>query len=511
MSNRGIQEFYYTRELPSRAVAIAKVATAPLTPAQLTDVNNTPYLEGSLKVWKSSSFSSFASTPDYTAPDLNVALTISGDTTYYVEDQFFELTNIVSGSTQLFFYHTLPNSVTDVKILDLSGQVVDAVFSISANRLYHDQDKGQAFRVRYVDAGGFMQVELLQYYPVLSEGTYTPGADSFVLSGPALTVSSTGAYYLRFIARNGYRALPPYDGAPNAPWFVRLRFPLKPPAPEWARQVFLPTRPYMLGVWVKGAVLDKRLVEFERKQVYQDPDHLPDILVFDKDYAIKYAIEGTTPGSPRRRGTLYPWKRGLFAKGGIDYYNARVELLVELDPTDIVFGFYPYREQDVIYRALDVNPFTNPNVKNRVVQFYFKNDGLDPFRVLYHQILDDTGAAIAGLTNDAAPGTGTKHVFATMVVGTSIGPNQFTITDIRSLGGGLSAQFQDIPEAVDFWDLGYWDGKPYPLGGALAVYLPAAILDRMTKADVEEKVKANLPMGVIPVIFYYDETGMESR
>ena len=78
-----------------------------------------------------------------------------------------------------------------------------------------------------------------------------------------------------------------------------------------------------------------------------------------------------------RRGSLYPWKRGLFAKDGIDHYNARIELLVELDPTDIVFGFYSYRETDVVFRALDVNPFTNPDVKNRVIKFYFKNNGSD--------------------------------------------------------------------------------------------------------------------------------------
>jgi len=35
-----------------------------------------------------------------------------------------------------------------------------------------------------------------------------------------------------------------------------------------------------------------------------------------------------------------------------------------------------------------------------------------------------------------------------------------------------------IPEAINFWDLGSLDGKPYPLGGALAVYLPVSTLER---------------------------------
>lgn len=511
MANRGIVEFYYTRDLPARSVAIAKIQTEPLTPAQLTDINNSPYLQGSLGVWKSAS--NYSGAADFVAKDLNVSLAISGDTAYRLENHVFEITNQTSDTlTPLYYYHPLEEGVSDVRILDLDNQVVeDAVFTINGTYLYHDQDRTQAFRVRYVTSDGFMEVRLLQSVPVLKQSLYAPKADAYVFSGNIITVASTGTFYIRFLEHNGYRLLAPYDGAPNAPWFVRVRYSLRPIAPEWARQIFLPARPYMLGTWVKGKVLDSHLIEFERKDMFYDPDHLPDVVVFDKEYAIKYAIEGTATGSARRRGTLYPWKRGLYKKGGIDAYNSRVELAVELETTDVVFGFYSYKEMDVVYRTLDVNPFTNPAVKNRVIQFYQKTNGSDPFRYIYHQVLDSAGNPIAGQTNDPSPGTGTKHVFATLVVGTSIGPNQFTIEDARSLGGGLAPAYQDIPEAVNFWDLGYWDGKPYPLGGSLVVYLPSRILEKMSKSDVAEKVKSNLPMGVLPVIFYYDEDGNESR
>ena len=33
---------------------------------------------------------------------------------------------------------------------------------------------------------------------------------------------------------------------------------------------------------------------------------------------------------------------------------------------DLVFGFYFYEELDLIYTALDINPFTNPAIRNRI-------------------------------------------------------------------------------------------------------------------------------------------------
>jgi hypothetical protein len=509
MSNRGIQEFYYTRDLPSRAIAIAKITTTPYTPAQLVDISNTVYQPGTLGVWKNTS--SLAGAADFIAPDYNQAIAISGTTVYYIDNQYFELTNVISGTTPLFYQHPLPASITDVRILDIDGNVQeDAVFLLQNQYLYHNMD-GAAYRVRYVDAQGFLRVQLLQYKQVQAEAPYAPSPSTYVLGGRVLTLSGTGTYYIRFLRQNGYQVLDPYNTLPNTPWFVRVSFPLRPTAPEWARQIFLPQRPYMLASWVPGAYVDKNLIEFERDKLFFDPSHLPDILIFDKDYAIKYALEGTKPGSPRRRGTLYPWKRGLIKDDAVDAYHTRMEIGVEIDPTDIIFGFYSYKEQDVVYRDLDVNPFTNPDVRNRVIQFYFKSDGINPFKYIYHQVIDQNGAAIAGLTNDTAPGTGTKVLFATVVVGASVGPANFTITDNRSLGGGLAKEWETIPESIHFWDVGYIDGKPYPAGGALVVHLPSTILERMSKADVEARVKAVLPMGVLPAIFYYDSDGMESR
>jgi hypothetical protein len=194
----------------------------------------------------------------------------------------------------------------------------------------------------------------------------------------------------------------------------------------------------------------------------------------------------------------------------MDAYKGRIQVGVDLDPTDIVFGFYSYVENDIVYTTLDVNPFTNKNVKNQIIEFYYKNNGADPFHYVYHQIIDPVNGPVLGGTNDPSPTTGTNNIFAYLVVGTGVSIQNFTVTDIRQRGGGLSYSYQNIPEAVNFWDLGYWDGKPYPIGGTLAVYVPINILNVMSKNDVQGKVQAALPMGTIAIIHYYSIDGSES-
>ena len=501
MNNRGVQEFYFTRALPSRAVAIAKIATAAATPAQLTDVQNTPYGAGSFGVWNGS----VADEPDFVAKDYGVPVTISGSSSYGVTNPFFELTNkVATTGTPLFYKHTLPTGVTDVKILDLAGRVVPAEMRLVGNVLYHNLDGG-AYRVRYAD-GTRVFVKLLRYDLAMSRARYANSANTYLSFGSTFQVSGTPTLYLRFTRPNGYRIYPPYTALPNTPWFVRIGTSVLEPAPEWARQVFLPERPYMLAAWVPGVVLDAHLIEFERKRAFDDPQRRPDILVFDKDYKIKYALEGSGVGTERRRGSVYRWKRGQI--DGFDPYTARVEVKLELASTDIVYGFYPYQEPDVLYTGLDLNPFTNPSIKNRVVRFYYRDDS-DPFHRIYHQVFEADGVAVPGLTNDPDPPTELPNVFGELIVGASVGVPQVTVTDVRTRGGGLGPLHQTVPEAVNFWDLGYWDGKPYPIGAALAVYLPSRILETLSREDVQAKVNAVLPLGVTAIVRYYDDAGEE--
>jgi len=503
--SRGVQLWYYAGKVPSRAVGVAQVTVPPMTPAQLTSINNTPYEVGPLSVWKSSS--GYSGAADFTAPDYNQPIQISGDNAYFLSNQFFQLTDVVSADAMpLFYQHVLPAGVTNLTILDLKGNIVTADTLVSDGVFYHNLD-GSPYFIQYVTSAGYLTTTLLRYDPVITEGQVVTVGTTYEVTGRLLTVGTAASLWIQFTAPNGFQVMPMYGYLPNTPWYPRIRFGLQPPPIDWGQQRFVLPGGYLQASYVPGTVLSSSLVQFERKDIFFDPSNLPDILVFDQNNNIKYALDGSAPGTPPRTGTLYNWKRNQIQS--IDPSNAYVNLAVALAPTDRVYGFYNYYEPDIVYTALDVNPFTNKAVKNTIVEFYVKFNGATPSQNIFHQILNPDGTPITGATNDPSPTTGTNHVFATLMVGATVGSTQFNFTDIRIRGGGLAPQYQGIPQATSFFDLGYWDGKPYPIGGALVVYLPLSILDTLSRSEVRGKVQATIPAGALAVLRFIDEQGME--
>lgn len=223
---------------------------------------------------------------------------------------------------------------------------------------------------------------------------------------------------------------------------------------------------------------------------------------------MKYVLDGIPAGSGMQaKGYLFPWRTGQIS--GVDPTNARVEILPDLASDDICFGFYSYEECDLIYTALDINPFSNPAVKDSVIFFFQKSQfSVDPTHTIYHEIRDVNGNVIS--TNDPSPTTGARNYFGSVVVGFSVGVNQFQFKDARSRGGGLAPQYQDNPSSSSLWDLGFWDGKPYPVGGCVVVMLPASLLNTFNRDQVNDRLQSILPVGVLPVVRYYDTQGNET-
>jgi hypothetical protein len=217
---------------------------------------------------------------------------------------------------------------------------------------------------------GVPAAELLQYQPVLSRDPNNAGPSSYVMTpGGILTLYSSGQYSIRFTQTNGYSLMPTYGDQPNDPWYPRIRFSLRPVAMEWGQQLFSPSQGYMLATWVPGKVLASNLVELERQPAYFDGATYPDLLIYDQDFNLKYALDGTPPNSRVDKGTLFPWRRNQFIS--FEQAHSRCLLAVDLDPTDQVFGFYYYSERDLLFRNLDINPFTNPSLRGKVIEFYY--------------------------------------------------------------------------------------------------------------------------------------------
>ncbi len=514
MNKPGVAKFYYTRDLPDQAVAIAHVRSKLSSPADLTDINSIPYRSQQLQV-----IGAVMGTKD--AYELMAPLKIYGSYTYEVRNQFFQLTNVwdeTNGQVLPYYYrHVLRTNVTDVVVKDTDGNRITKKIKVIGNIVYHDLDGGLYYVSYYENRN--LKTELLRYEPVVSKidrfGSITSSTYTFSPGG-VLEVGSDSSYYIRFVRHNGYYALPPHNTLPNEPWYVRISFDINPLPREWARQQFQPYRPYQTSTWAIGKVLTKRVVEFERRPIWFDGVNYPDLLVYDRNFKFKYALDGT-PVESRDKGYLFPWMKSQVLD--LEPWSGRLKLGVDLAPDDIVYGFFSYEEPDILYRSLDINPFTNPSVRERVVELYYKEDPAHSlFQNIFYRTYLPLTPEVTEQTNDPNPDdpTGTRdneYVFARIVVGFSVGLSEFEVSDVRQRGGGLSPQFHNITQSKDMWDIGFWDGQPYPIKGGLLVYMPDAMLTeyggKFNRQEILNKLGSIIPVGTVPSVTYYSSNGEE--
>ncbi len=89
-------------------------------------------------------------------------------------------------------------------------------------------------------------------------------------------------------------------------------------------------------------------------------------------------------------------------------------------------------------------------------------------------------------------------------------------TDTRVRGGGLKEEITNPiiqeyeKESHFYWDIGKWDGLPYPENGVAVFRISRNILKdyggKFTKAEVEEKVNKHLGYGILPIIEFIEDS-----
>jgi hypothetical protein len=483
-----------------------------MTPADLIDVSNNPIMLGPLTA------TAYPSMTAFTAPDLEEPMEISGSLTYIMGSQFFNLTDQADSNGNPYWYcQDIPVGVASVTISDMSGNSVP-IIDYTIRQVYRDGTlhnyvlhslNGEPYFIKYIGTNGMLQTVLLQYQPVIQRSTLANSSLAYTLTGSILEVSDTSTFWIMFNNYGGFEVLEPYGDLPNDSWYVRINYPLNPMPIEYGNQLFDPQLPYMFASWVPGTVITSNVIQFERKNMFYDGIHNPDVLVYDQNYNLKYALAGSSD-----LGYEFPWKRNQYAS--IEPWSATIETLPALEATDFAFGFYCYAEYNILYSDLDVNPFTNPQIRECEISFIYNPYGPLANRNIYHLATNPaTGQQISPIGYNPMEWNGSSNsgpqVFGYVVPGTEVSTGNYTITDARVRGGGLAPAFQTIPQAKNFWDLGYWDGKPYPLGGGLIVYLPESTTSVFTPQQVLGKVQAIVPMGVLPVIRYVDQEGNESN
>ena len=127
---------------------------------------------------------------------------------------------------------------------------------------------------------------------------------------------------------------------------------------------------------------------------------------------------------------------------------------------------------------------------------------MDPFHTVFYRVLDSNGQPVPGMTNDPYPND-PKIALARLVVGFTVGVEDVTVEDIRRRGGGLLEEHHSIPEADHFWDVGFLDGRPWPMASMALVLLPPEVRRKMPDQQLMALLEGSLPMGCIPVVRYY--------
>jgi hypothetical protein len=106
-------------------------------------------------------------------------------------------------------------------------------------------------------------------------------------------------------------------------------------------------------------------------------------------------------------------------------------------------------------------------------------------------------------------------ILAEMFAVQTLSPRDIEMLDIRIRGGGLRKdEVQNALEIQDevqwYWDVGYWDGQPYPGMGAIIVEIPRGVLEEsggaFTRPQVEDIVRTHMAEGCHPIIRYYDRS-----
>lgn len=89
------------------------------------------------------------------------------------------------------------------------------------------------------------------------------------------------------------------------------------------------------------------------------------------------------------------------------------------------------------------------------------------------------------------------------------------LVDSRVRGGGLKKtitkaimkEFEE--ESIFYWDIGHWDGEPYPENGIINIRITRSVLKEyggsFTRPEIEEKLEKHLGYGILPIIEFVDD------
>jgi FlaG/FlaF family flagellin (archaellin) len=291
--------------------------------------------------------------------------------------------------------------------------------------------------------------------------------------------------------------------------------------PEFGSQAFYPAIPYMQQTDEAATFIDNTVISVANKPLYVtiDGSDKPDITVTRNGVAVG----------------VKDWDRH---KGYI-YLDSEVEFNDDIRVT------YIYEQKFLMYKGfasggefyhLDLNPMpghtytdlstqaevASSSLVSKAIYLYvlpayvYYSDNRIPARgvdgsAIRHMIVDesipdsDTVQAIGSIDSDAL-------IIGKILVKPDASTSDILVLDTRQRGGGVMEDItRDLlkkygDEATYLWDIGSWDGHPYPSNGVAILTLPSSLLiengGKFTEDDIRQLLNKYIAFGIYVIIRY---------
>ncbi len=380
-----------------------------------------------------------------------------------------------------------------------------------------------------------------------------------------------GNYSFQLLEDARLRIVPPPQSDKDDPWNVAVTngkvfsnvggTTYKYSIGEFLNQAWDPEIPYKKSIDEDSEYISANLVKVRRQNVLNNPtvSGYLDLLIYDNDSEPVAAYTTDPAKEDTISSNSLPFEKwSPVSKVGIRSVDSKVGI-VDLDGIELrsdykIISTYNYEESNYEFTAVDFNPVNNPDILTRFISLFIDPDSNSTVksRTLYFTITDRAGKVIGsnlptfnndleqflledGFYHDAyyesipswvTPSGGTILFLPQYsIIGSGVflplgdvhvtedsHPDQAVSIDVRVRGGGIKteeiAAAKALQPEVDwYWDLGFWDGTPYPGNASYYVEVPTELLEvaggNLKSAEIRGVIDRHTAAGVYAIAKTY--------
>lgn len=379
-----------------------------------------------------------------------------------------------------------------------------------------------------------------------------------------IQLPTQGKWALKYVGNKGIRLHYPNEMDVNKPWYLSVSYdnikryyessidgqtlPHIYTIAEFYNQAFNPCYPYKLNKLERASFVDSTIIKVANPNLLVQTNYPLDVVVLDAYGNYKYAFSTNLSQTSTIANNL-DWLPLDF--GDIDKVNGYINLNVKISYTDVCLVTYFSKSDTYAFTAKNFNPRFDNELFTQETIIYCKPIVNDPyssvthtnsiFFIVFHMDgsiydmyddfanvsndpdLHESGDLHANLLIETKAEFLNNYIYPNglrwLLLGsvTALHPNSINesvVLDARVRGGGLklhvtenTSLIKTHPEIEWYWDMGNYDGAPFPGAGAIVVSIPNTLLYTYTEEEIRDKILKHTALGVYPIINYYYKCG----